>query len=94
MTGCRFENTTHALRHTNKEPPSYEDKFWEIRDLIEAWNKNMCKNFMPSWVSCLDGSMSHWTSKCTCSGFVFVPKKTFAQGNEHHTVACGESGMF
>jgi len=59
--------------------------------LIEAWNDNMEEQFEPSWISCLDESMSKWINQYTCPGFVFCPRKPWPFGNEYHTIACGES---
>ena len=61
--------------------------------MIDAWNKRMKEVFLAGWVSCLDESMSVWTSKWTCPGFMFVPRKPHPQGNEYHTIACGLSGI-
>ena len=51
----------------------------------------MKETFIPSWVSCLDESMSPWTNKFTCPGFIFCPRKPHNKGNEYHSIACGES---
>ena len=45
--------------------------------------------FIPGWVSCLDESMSIWTSKWTCPGFMYVPRKPHEMGNEYHSICCG-----
>eukprot|EP00957_Ditylum_brightwellii_P020742 1563810-Ditylum_brightwellii.AAC.1 len=37
--------------------------------------------------------MSIWTSKWTCPGWMFVPRKPHPMGNEYHTIACGKSGI-
>jgi hypothetical protein len=49
--------------------------------------------FIASWVSCLDESMSPWTSRWTCSGWMYVPCKPHPMGNEYHTICCGLSGI-
>ena len=51
----------------------------------------MTNNFSPSWVSCLDESMSTWRNKYTCPGYMFVPRKPWPFGNEYHSVCCGVS---
>ena len=53
----------------------------------------MAQCFIPSWVSCLDESMSPWTSRWTCPGWMYVPRKPHPQGNGYHTIACEESGI-
>ena len=91
MTRTRFDAILSALQLTNRKPPSYKDPFWEVRQLMEEWNSNMDKNFYPSWVSCLDESMSKWLSQYTCPGHMCVPRKPWPFGNEYHTIACGET---
>ena len=49
-----------ALAITSRSPPAFRDRFWEVREILEAWNANMTEQFTPSWVSCLDESMSTW----------------------------------
>lgn len=93
MTRNRFEDVLAALQYTNKKPPEYKDPFWEIRQLVDAWNSNMSTNFTASWISCLDESMMKWMNAFTCPGFMFVPRKPWPFGNEWHTIACGVSGI-
>ena len=93
MSGRRFEAIISALTFTAAPAPAYQDKFFEVRELIYAWNCNMLATFSPSWVSCLDESMSKWTSKWTCPGFMFVPRKPWPMGNEYHSICCGLSGI-
>jgi hypothetical protein len=93
MSQHRFENIIKALTYTNISPPVYRDKFHQIRQLLEAFSATMKEVFIPSWVSCLDESMSIWTSKWTCPGFMFVPRKPHPMGNEYHSICCGESGI-
>ena len=61
--------------------------------MVDEWNKNMVQQFTPSWVSCLDKSMSPWTNKYTCPGWMFVPRKPHPFGNEYHSVCCSMSGI-
>ena len=58
MLPYRFEQILQAIRLTMKNPPSFKDRFWEVRDLICAWNERMTKAFGPSWASYFDMSMS------------------------------------
>ena len=51
--------------------------------MVDEWNKNMAQQFTPSWVSCLDESMSPWTNKYRCPGWMFVPRKPHPFGNEY-----------
>jgi hypothetical protein len=87
----RFEAILIALAYTNETPPLYLDRFWEVRQIITAWNKNMSEIFTPSWVSCLDESMSPWNNRWTCPGWMFVPRKPHPFGNEYHSICCAET---
>ena len=88
MSLQRFEAILLALSFTNKTPPTYKDRFWEVRQIINAWNLNMTEIFTPSWVSCLDESMSPWNNCWTCPGWMFVPRKLHPFGNEYHSICC------
>ena len=61
--------------------------------MVQEWNENMTEIFTPSWVSCLDESMSIWFNKWTCPGWMFVPRKLHPFGNEYHSVCCGETSI-
>ena len=89
MTPTRFKDITRCLRFTDKKPPSYVDKFWEVRQMIQSWNINMALVFVVSWITCLDESMSIWYNRWTCPGWVFCPRKPHPFGNEWHTACCG-----
>ena len=47
----------------SNEPPVYVDQFWEVRQLIDAWNVNMAHNVSPSWINANDELMSKWASE-------------------------------
>jgi len=93
MSRNRFEAILYSLRYTNVHRPPYRDPFHDVRQMIQAWNANMENVFVPSWVSCLDESMSYWTNMYSCPGFMFVPRKPWPLGNEWHTICCGRSGV-
>ena len=93
MTCTRFENILNNLTYTSKDPPEYKDRFWEVRDMLDCWNKNMAKMFLPSWMNCIDESMSKWVNEYTCPGFMFVPRKPWSFGNEYHDAGCAESDI-
>ena len=61
--------------------------------MLEAWNSNIMEQFTPSWVSCLDKSMSTWNNKYSCPGWMFVPQELWPFGNEYHMVCCSLSGI-
>ena len=58
MSRRRFEEIMSNLKITDTETPTYKDVFWEVRQLLDAWNENMANVFSPNWISCLDESMS------------------------------------
>ena len=93
MSKKRFEVILKALSFTSCQPPAFRDRFWEVWEMLDAWNTNMTEQFTPSWVSCLDESMSTWTNKYSCPGWMFVPRKPWPFGNEYHTVCCSLSGI-
>jgi len=93
MSRNRFENIRAALSFTNVEPPTYLDRFWEVRQLLDEWNTNMDRKFQPSWISCVDESMSKWVGQFTCPGFIVCPRKPWPFGNEYHTISCGETNI-
>ena len=93
MSRNRFEAILKALRYTDLDPPAYRDPFFEVRQMLMRWNSNMKENFVPSTFNCLDESMSTWTNKYTCPGFMFVPRKPWPFGNEYHTISCAKSNV-
>ena len=93
MSRPRFESILSSLELTDRSPPSYKDQFWEVRQILDELNQNMKYKFSPSWVSCLDESMSKWVGKFTCPSFMCVPWKPWPLGNEYHTISCGRSGI-
>lgn len=93
MTQRRFRLITEHLRFTDVTPPTYKDKFWQVRQMIKEWNKNMNAVFVASWVICLDESMSIWFNRWTCPGWVFCPRKPHPFGNEYHTMCCAICGL-
>ena len=86
-----FEAILKALAITARQPPAFRDRFWEVREIIEARNANMTKQCTPHWESCLHESMSTWTNKYSYPGWMFVPRKPWPFGNEYHIVCCSLS---
>ena len=56
MSYTRFEQITQSLKSFPK--PAYQDKLFEIRELLFAFNALMVNIFVSGWVVCLDESMS------------------------------------
>jgi Transposase IS4 len=88
----RFEEILGALTFTD-QAIDINDRFTYVRQMVDCWNTNMTTKFRPSYISCLDESMSPWTSPFTCPGYMFVPRKPHPFGNEYHSVACGLSSV-
>jgi hypothetical protein len=86
MSRTRFKTILSALRFTDKAPPRQKDGFWEIRQLIDAWNENMDVNFRSSWITCLDESMMVWLNQY-CRGFMYVPRKPHPCANSEAEAA-------
>jgi hypothetical protein len=61
--------------------------------MVSEWNKNMAAVFSAGWAICLDKSMSIWTSRWTCPGWVFCPRKPWLFGNEYHSACCALCGL-
>ena len=93
MSGRRFEEILQNLVFTDEEPPPYKDRFWEAQQRVRVWNEWMAENFVPGWINCLDESMSIWTNRWTCPGWVFCPRKPHPFGNEYHTICCCMCGV-
>ena len=62
MSRGRFDQILSSLRYTNQEV-AYYDGFLHMRQMQEAWNKNMEDEFCPSWINVLDESMMEWFNK-------------------------------
>ncbi len=93
MSKQRFDTINRELRFTSKVAPHYTDRIWEVQEMIVVWNKHMASVFSPSWILCLDKSMSIWHNMFTCPGWVFCPWKPHPFGNKYHTVCCAKSGI-
>ena len=73
MSRKQFEAILKALAIPARKPLAFSDHFCEVIEIIEARNANMTEQFTPSWVSCFNESMSTWTNKYSCPGWMFVP---------------------
>jgi hypothetical protein len=77
----------------DKDAPAFIDKFWEIMQMLETWQSNMHSFSIPSWIVCLNDSMSIWARWFTFLGWDFCPRKQDLFGNENHAFCCGKSGI-
>jgi hypothetical protein len=93
MSRQRYLTIMSALRFTQSPPPTFRDKFWQIREMVTAWNEHMRSFFSAGWAVCLDESILIWFSRLTCPGWVFCPLKLHPFGNEYHMACCGLLGI-
>ena len=93
MSCKRFDLILGALAFTDKNLPAFANPFREVKQMIDVWQTNMNEIFSPWFMNCLDESMSIWSNKFTCPGFMFVPRKPWPFGNEYHIVCCCSSGI-
>ena len=93
MTQTRFENILNNLTYTNMDPHEYKDRFWQVCNMLDCWNKNMAIMFLPSCMNCIDESMRKCINEFTCPGLMFVPHKPWYFGNEYHDAGCVESDI-
>ena len=85
-----FENILKSLTITNKTPPANKDQFWEVSQLVDAWNHSTDEKNI--YISCLGGSMMNWVNKYTYLGLIFVPHKPCSFFNEWYNIALSEDG--
>jgi len=74
MTRNRFHEITCKIHFTDKKTPTvasngFVDWFHGVREMLDAFNNHYDRNYVASWISCLDESMSSWLSKY-CPGFM------------------------
>ena len=43
-----FEAILKALSYTSRHCPASWDRFWEVHQMLDAWNTNMMEQFTPS----------------------------------------------
>ena len=91
MQKSRFLKISAAITYTTKPPPLFVDKFHDVRQMLDSFNQHYEDNYIPSWMNCLDESMSSWLNQY-CPGFMYVPRKPHPSGNEYHSIADGDQG--
>ena len=68
MSRQRFNSIERDLYFTNVVQPAYQDKFWQVRQMLTAFNQHMAVVFLMAWVICLDKAMLIWHNQWTCPG--------------------------
>ena len=58
--------------------------------MIDGFNSNMKKVFIPGWIVCVDESMVVFYNKYA-PGWIVLKRKPHPMGNEYHTTACCQS---
>ena len=86
MSGKRFEQISSAIKLTSNEPPTYRDRFFWVREMIQAFNDETKEAFIPGWLVVVDESMVAFLDKY-CPGWTVVKRKPHPMGNEYHTTA-------
>ena len=87
ITRERFRLITQCLQLSSS--PSDDDCLDNVLPLIEAFNRNMRAQYVPSFLVCVDESMVQWTNPSTIPNFVYIPRKPTPMGQEFHTLADG-----
>ena len=95
MSRRRFDAILKHIKFTTKSPGAFRHRhFHPVNDMIDAFDKHTQACFCPSWVSCLDESMSVWTNMYTFPDWMFVLRKPHPMGNAYKNSICsGVSGI-
>ena len=88
MSRRRFDSIVSAFSLYRDDP---DDNLLPVRMLQKTFNEHMAKCYFPSWLVCVDESMSKWTQRWTCPVWVIVPRKPTPMGIEFHTAADHEN---
>ena len=64
-----------------------QDPLFQVRKTQETFNSHMVDVYRPSWLVCVDESVSAWTQRWTCPVWVILPRKPTPMGIEFHTAA-------
>lgn len=91
MARSRFKGIMQSLRYTNMPQPEYLDRFHDVRQMQEEWNRHMSEEYFTAWWNCLDESMQIHMNPYV-PGWMCVPRKPHPFGNEYHTICDGVLG--
>ena len=78
--------TRMALALTFSLTPNGDNLFHAQQQQQTAWNANMQASWDPAWLMCVDEGMA-WNTGKNIPGGVFVDRKFWKLGNEHHSFA-------
>ena len=57
MSGTRFEVIISSLCYTDRDDVEYNNGFFQMCQMEEAWNRNITDEFNPSWINVLGESI-------------------------------------
>ncbi|KAL7490171.1 hypothetical protein ACHAW6_016098 [Cyclotella cf. meneghiniana] len=89
MSLIHFKSIDGAIHYTDKLCPEFQDKLYDVCQLIDGFNQHMADNFFLAWLNCFDESLNTWLNKY-CPVFMVVVRKAHPFGNEYHSVADGD----
>ncbi|KAL7455154.1 hypothetical protein ACHAXS_000350 [Conticribra weissflogii] len=69
MQKCCFLDICAATTFTNKQPPAFNDPFYDVRQMLKTFNKHYKHHYISSWLNCLDENMSLWLNQY-CPDFI------------------------
>ena len=89
--GTQIKKISYSISFTYLTLTYFKCKSFEVIQMIVAWNQHTKDVFIPFWVYYFDESVSIWTNKFTCPGWMFVPMNAHPKVNYYHNTCCGES---
>ncbi len=78
------------MRFMDDDSPHFEEKFHKVRKMIKLYNDYYSQYYSPSWISCLDESMSLLMD--FAPGFICIPRKPHPFGNKYQSIYNGDQG--
>lgn len=80
----RFDHIVSALSFV---PDKVSTGMEDMRAMQEAFNAHMVEKYSPSWLVCVDESMTPWYYPGDCPAWVIMKDKPTSRGMEFHTTA-------
>ena len=92
LTFNRYREIERCFRLPHDVHTGGSDHLSSLKTLVDEWNENMCKAFVPGRVLTVDESMGAWLGR-GMPGLMTVRRKPTPTGREAHTTACAISGL-
>ncbi|KAL7474339.1 hypothetical protein ACHAW6_000314, partial [Cyclotella cf. meneghiniana] len=89
MSLTHFNFIDGAIHYTDKPYPEFQDKFYNVCQMIDGFNWHMADNYFPFWLNCLHESMNTCLNKY-CPKFMVVVCKPHPFGNKYQSIADGD----